>query len=319
MGRNVDYKDYYQVLGVTSNSSDEEIKRAYRKLARKYHPDVNPGDEQAAGRFKEINEAYQVLGDSSKRMHYDRFGADYRRYGSVEEAARRSQGVGFGGGQTFDFGGGGGFSDFFDQLFGKGMGGSRAAYQGGWQPHNADVESEIKTTLQEIFQGGTRILNLRVPSQDGQIRNRKLEIKIPRGVRGGAKIRLPREGSIRADGTKGDLYLKVSVLHDENFERRGDNLVTAVEVPLTEAVLGASIQLANIDRTAITLKIPPGTQSGAMLRLKGQGLYQLNSQQRGDLLVKVVIQIPTDLGIEERRLMFQFGKARGENPNDPGE
>tara|TARA_B100001123_G_scaffold355473_1_gene408576 strand:+ start:6997 stop:7953 length:957 start_codon:yes stop_codon:yes gene_type:complete len=317
MARNVDYKDYYQVLGVASNSNEAEIKRAYRKLARKYHPDVNPGDGQAAERFKEINEAYQVLGDSSKRTHYDRFGADYRRYGSVEEAARRSQGVGFAGGQAFDFGGMGGFSEFFDQLFGHGMGGAHSVHSGRRAPQNADIESEIKTTLQEIFYGGAKVLNLRVPSPDGQIRNRKFEIKIPRGVREGAKIRLPGEGLVRTDGAKGDLYLKVLVAHDQNFERRGDNLVATVDVPLTEAVLGASIELMNIDRTAITLKIPAGTQNGAMLRLKGQGLYKLNSQLRGDLLVKIVIQIPTGLSMEERRIMFEFGKARGESPNDP--
>ncbi len=315
----MEYKDYYKVLGVKRQDKTEEIKRAYRSLARKFHPDVNPGDEKASERFKEINEAYQVLGDAEKRRKYDQFGADYRRVGSVEEAFRRGgvQGQGAGG---FGFSGFGGFSDFFETLFGAataqrpGFRGTRSA-----RPSRmADIEHELTVTLDEVFHSGRRILNLRVPEPDGTSRNRRLEVKIPAGVRDGSRIRVANEGSLRTDGTRGDLFLRVGIAQTPGFERKGNTLISDIEIPLSEALLGSTMTIAHIDESRLQLKIPPETKNGAMLRLRGQGLPSLNGEDPGDLLVRVKVLLPTDLTQREKTLIYDFGTRRNENPTKPG-
>ena len=315
----MEYKDYYKVLGVKRQEKADEIKRTYRRLARKYHPDVNPGDEKSSERFKEINEAYQVLGDAEKRRKYDQFGADYRRVGSVEEAFKRGgvQSDGVGG---FGFSGFGGFSDFFESLFGAagaprpGVRGTKSA-----RPSRvADIEHELTVTLDEVFHGGLRILNLRVPEPDGRSRNRRLEVKIPAGVRDGSRIRVANEGSLRTDGTRGDLFLRVNYAQTPGFERRGSTLITEIEIPLSEALLGTTTTIGHIDETRLRLKIPPETKNGAMLRLRGQGLPSLNGEESGDLLVRVKVQLPMDLTSREKTLIYDFGMRRNENPTKPG-
>ncbi len=315
----VEYKDYYKVLGVKRQDKAEEIKRAYRSLARKFHPDVNPGDDKASARFMEINEAYQVLGDAEKRRKYDQFGADYRRVGSVEEAFRRRgvQGQGAGG---FGFSGFGEFSDFFETLFGAavvprpGVRGTKSA-----RPRRvADIEDELTVTLDEVLQGGLRILNLRVSEPDGRSRTRRLEVKIPAGVRDGSRIRVANEGSLRTDGTRGDLFLRVKMAQTPGFERKGTTLISEIEIPLSEALLGSTTTIAHIDDSRLRLKIPPETKDGAMLRLRGQGLPSLNGDEQGDLLVRVKVLLPTDLTEREKTLIYDFGTRRNENPTKPG-
>ncbi len=314
----VEYKDYYKVLGVKRQDKAEDIKRAYRSLARKFHPDVNPGDDTASARFMEINEAYQVLGDAEKRRKYDQFGADYRRVGSVEEAFRRGgvQGQEVGG---FGFSGFGGFSDFFETLFGAavaprpGVRGTKSA-----RPRRvADIEHELTVTLDEVFHGGLRILNLRVPEPDGRSRNRRLEVKIPAGVRDGSRIRVANEGSLRTDGTRGDLFLRVKMARTPGFERKGNTLISEIEIPLSEALLGSTTTIAHIDESRLRLKIPPETKDGAMLRLRGQGLPSLNGDEQGDLLVRVKVLLPTKLTQREKTLIYDFGTKRNENPTKP--
>ena len=315
----MEYKDYYKVLGVKRQATDDEIKRAYRRLARKYHPDVNPGDDRSDERFKEINEAHQVLGDAETRRKYDQFGSDYRRMGSVEEAFRRTgvQGAGAGG---FGFSGFGGFSDFFESLFGTAPGAPAGVRETrSARPRRvADIEHDLTVALDEVYHGGLRILNLRVPEPDGRSRNRRLEIKIPRGVRAGSRIRVANEGSLRTDGTRGDLYLRVHIGQADGFERRGNALITELEVPMSEALLGVTATVRHIDDSKLRLKIPPETKDGATLRLRGQGLPSLNGKESGDLLVRVKVRMPENLTIREKQIIYDFGTNRNENPTKPG-
>ncbi len=317
----MEYRDYYKVLGVQRSASDDEIKKAYRRLARKYHPDLNPGDEKASDRFKEINEAYQVLGDSDKRTKYDQFGSNWEKYGSFDEAFRHTgagRAAGAGPASGFDFAGFGGFSDFFEALFG---GGVAVAPQGGTTyrgQRSADIEHEIDIPLQEVMNGGTRVLNLRIPEAGGKIRNRRLEVRIPTGVRDGSRIRIAGEGGHKGDGLRGDLFLKVRVTRQDGFERRGNDLFTEVSIPMSEALLGASASVGTLDGSDLTVKIPPETSGGSMLRLRGQGLPTLNGSGRGDLLVRVRVELPKNLTDNEKRLIYDFGKGRDERPVDPG-
>ena len=314
----MEYRDYYKILGVRRQDKPDEIKRAYRKLARKFHPDVNPGDDNASERFKEINEAYQVLGDAQKRRKYDQFGADYERMGSMEGAFRRG-GVQSGGMDGIGFSGFGGFSDFFESLFGaapvqsSGSGRTQTARTS----RTADIEHQLTVTIDEVFHGGERVLNLRVPDPDGSFRQRRLTVKIPMGIREGARIRVANEGAPRADGTKGDLFLRVSIAERSGFERRGNTLISDIEVPLSEALLGSTTTIGHVDESRLRLKIPPGTKHGAMLRLRGQGLPGMNNGEAGDLLVRVKVLLPTDLTAQEKHLIYNFGTQRNENPTKP--
>lgn len=315
----MEYRDYYKVLGVSRNASDDDIKKAYRRLARRYHPDVNPGDDKAVTRFKGINEAYQVIGDAEKRAKYDQFGSNWEKYGSFDEAFRRtgaaSAGRSAAGG--FDFAGFGGFSDFFEALFG---GGAAAPGQPG-RPvrsrRSTDIEHDIDIPLGEVMNGTTRVLGLRIPELDGRVRNRRLEVKIPKGVRDGSRIRVAGEGGYKSDGRRGDVFLKVRVLPENGFERRGNDVVTTLPVHLSESLLGSDASVRKLDGSVLTVKIPPETGDGSLLRLRRQGLPALNGSDRGDLLVRVKVKLPKNLNPEERQLIYQFGMSRQERPVRP--
>ena len=315
----MEYRDYYKILGVNRSASDDEIKKAYRRLARRYHPDVNPGDDKAVARFKEINEAYQVIGDAEKRAKYDQFGSNWEKYGSFDEAFRRagagSTGRSAAGG--FDFAGFGGFSDFFEALFG---GGAAAPGQQG-RPvrsrRSADIEHDIDIPLGEVMNGTTRTLSLRIPDRDRRVRNRRLEVKIPRGVRDGSRIRVAGEGEYKSDGRRGDVFLKVRVLPENGFERRGNDVVTTLPVHLSELLLGSDASVKNLDGSVLTVRIPPETGDGSLLRLRGQGLPALSGSDRGDLLVRIKVKLPKNLSSEERQLIYQFGISRQERPVRP--
>ena len=300
----MDYKDYYKTLGVPRNASPNDIKAAYRHLARRYHPDVNPDDSTAEARFKEINEAHEVLSDSEKRQRYDRFGSNWRRTGSVDEAFRRSGARvdGFG-----DFlGGASGFSDFFDALFGGRAGAQR--------PAQANVEETLQVSLREALEGGRRALTMRVPAPDGSVRQRRIDVTIPPGVRDGQRLRVAGEGAVRPDGSRGDLYLRIRLEDPDGFKRQGDDLATEVSIGLTEAVLGTEVQVPTPSGKPLTVRVPPETQHGGRLRLRGQGLPRAGGDGRGDLLVRVLVRLPRNLSARERDLFRELATIRGEVP-----
>ncbi len=313
----MEYKDYYKILGVERNASEKDIKRAYRQLARKYHPDVNPGDQQAQERFKEINEAYEVLRDPKKRRKYDELGAYYQQY-------RRSGGrpgdfdwsqwaAGPGGGRVHveyaDLGdlfggGGGGFSDFFQSIFG-GMGaGPSGAWPGGAGAamRRRDYEQPVQVTLEEAFAGTTRRL---------RTESRTLEVKIPPGVRTGSRVRISGEGGpSRGGAPRGDLYLVVELLPHSRFKLEGDDLRTEVPVDVYTAVLGGEVAVPTL-KGQVMLKIPPETQGGQVFRLRGQGMPRLGAPNtRGDLYVETRIEVPQRLSEKERDLYQQLAQIR---------
>ncbi len=305
----MDYKDYYQLLGVGKNATEKEIKSAYRKLAQKYHPDKNPGDKAAEDRFKDINEAYEVLGDADKRAKYDRLGSSYQQW---ERAGRPGGGFDWsqwssGGGSRVDmrdlndlFGGAGGFSDFFNTLFGGGRGfgeagsaRSRAGFRG------EDIEQPVEITLEEAFHGATRTL------QKG---GRRLEVSIPKGARAGTRVRIKGEGGLGQPA--GDLFLNVAVRAHDRFERDGDDLRVDVPVDVYTAVLGGDARVPTLAGDVV-LSIPPETQSGKTFRLAGRGMPRLREPgTAGDLFARVVVRIPTQLTDRERQLYKELAALR---------
>jgi curved DNA-binding protein len=290
-------KDYYNILGVSRSATEREIKQAYRKLARQYHPDVNPGDKSAEERFKQINEAYEVLSDKEKRRKYDKYG-DQWQYADQFEKARQQQ--------SWDFSQGGQrvyFSEedvgsIFDDLF-RGFG-TRA---GRPQPRRGrDIEFPLEVTLEEAYSGTTRTLNM----ADGK----RLEVKIPPGVKDGSRVRISGKGAEGYGGAKGDLYLVTSVRPHRTFRRHGDDLYTDVSVPLTVAVLGGEVKVSTPKGSKLSLKIPPETQNGRTFRLKEQGMPHLGNSAKGDLLARVKVVLPTKLTDEEKELFQKLGQLR---------
>ena len=307
------YKDYYRVLGLERSAGADEIKRAYRRLARKYHPDANPGDSAAEDRFKEVNEAHQVLSDPEKKARYDRFGNAYRQSGSYESAMHQA---GFGGGgfaETGPFGPGTGFSEFFEQLFGA-QGPARSRPGAVRRSRAADVSHEIDVTLQEVLNGSVRIISVRAPDGAGGAATRRLRVKIPAGVRPGARIRLAGEGGVRPDSTRGDLFLKVNVLDHPDVRRLGADLETDIEISMTAAALGTSALVSTLDGQTLRVQVPPEVSQGSRLRLRGKGLPVMGKPDRGDLFVKVSVTTPKDLTEEQRSLILELAKLRGEIP-----
>lgn len=304
----MDYKDYYKILGVDKNASTDDIKKAYRKLARKYHPDVNPNDKVAEERFKEINEANEVLTDPDKRAKYDRLGSSWQAYqraggggGSFDWSEWMSGGNRGGYVDLNDILGGagraGGFSDFFEAIFGN-MGQARTAPRQG-----QDYTQKVEISLEEAFNGATRIL---------RVGGRRIEVKIPKGAKTGTKVRVRGEGAEGiGGGSKGDLYLEIEVTPHPTFERVGDDLYAELPVDLYTAILGGEATVPTF-KGKIKLRIPPETQSGRKFRLKGQGMPHLKqTDERGDLYAKVVVQLPQNLTPEEIALFEELADMRG--------
>jgi curved DNA-binding protein len=313
------YQDYYKLLGVEKGATEKEIKSAYRKLARQYHPDMNPGDKNAEEKFKQINEAYEVLSDPSKRQKYDQLGTDWHRW---QQAGRNpndfdwTQWMGGAPGQGTRYtnvdlgdlfgGGGGGFSDFFSQIFGGMAGGTGGGY-GGFTPQSRgprrgrDRTQDVEISLEEAFRGTTRLLN-----KDGQQRR----IKIPAGAKTGTKVRFAGEGNAgRLGGQAGDLYLQIRVRDDPRYERKEDDLYTTVQVDLYTALLGGKIPVETFSGT-VMLTIKPGTQNGQTFRLRGKGMPVLRkSGSYGDMYATAQVQLPTKLNRKQRELLEQMRDA----------
>ncbi len=310
----MEFKDYYKTLGVAKDATEKEIRQAYRKLARKHHPDVNPGDKAAEERFKEINEAHEVLSDPEKRRRYDQLGADWKHGADFTPPP---------GWQTYQvnvedlgdlgdlFEGLGGFSDFFTTLFGTaGRRASRAGRAGaGFTVRGRDSEAEISLALQEAHRGGKRTITVQGPG-----RNRQLEVTIPAGVREGSVIRLAGQGNPgAAGGPPGDLYLRVRLKPDHLFAPVGeDDLQIDLPVAPWEAVLGARVRVPTLDG-AVEMTVPPGAQSGQKLRLRGQGLNRRDGG-RGDQYVRLKVVVPTRPTERERDL---FSSLAAESQFDP--
>ncbi len=311
-----EYKDYYRILGVNRDADGKEIKKAYRKLARQHHPDVNPGDKKAEERFKEINEAYEVLSDPEKRARYDQLGSQYQQWqrtggqGNIPwEDLLRQAGFGpMGGVEYREYPGGagvGGFSDFFEMMFG-GLGGTtsrRGEPRVRQAPRNGrDIDFEVTITLEEAFHGVTRVLD-----RAGQ----KLSVRIPPGAKTGTRIRLGGKGEEGyAGGQPGDLFLVVKVQDDPNYERRGDDLYRDIYIDLYTAVLGGEVRVPTLGGD-VRLRIPPGTSSGKTFRLAGRGMPILRSPNRyGDLYARVLVRVPERLTDEERALFERLAGLR---------
>jgi DnaJ-class molecular chaperone len=338
----MDYKDYYKILNVPRGASSDDIKKAFRKLARKYHPDVNPGDKKAEAKFKEINEAYEVLADPEKRRKYDTLGPNWQeQFGPSPGYGSRRSAYGFGGrspSSAYDFdGGASGFSDFFETLFGRaGMGGST---RGGSVREDMrrragdNIEQPVEVTLQEAYMGATRTFNVQsteicaVCKGTGEVagttcstcqgqgvipRSKRIQVKINAGVDNGSKIRVAGEGQPGiGGGPRGDLILVISIRLDPVFERRGDDLYVDIEVELVKAMLGGQVPLTMPDGKKLILTIPPETQNGRVIRLGSKGMPHLRGEGRGNLNARVKVLLPMHLSHEERELFERLARSRG--------
>jgi curved DNA-binding protein len=323
----MEFKDYYSTLGVAKTATEKEIKQAYRKLARKHHPDLNPGDKAAEAKFKAINEAYEVLGDPPKRKKYDELGSNWRMY--EQAGAPGGAGPGAGGAWNVNFGGGGPqgggfrtmteqemrdmfgdsdpFSDFFHTFFGGAAGPmsgaeggrSRGASSGGRTRarQGRDIEHELELGLEDAYNGAMRRLSM---THDGQART--VDVRIPPGVGEGSRVRVGGEGEHGTGGAQsGDLYLRIRLTPHPKFERKGRDLYTHVSVTLTTAVLGGEAEIQTLAAKPVRLKIPPTTQNGQVFRLKGHGMPAVGKpDEHGDLYVTVAVDLPRSLTPEQK-------------------
>src|SRR5687767_14785386 len=323
----MEFKDYYATLGVTKASTEKEIKGAFRKLARKFHPDVNPGDKASESKFKDINEAYEVLGDAGKRKKYDELGANWRAYEQAEARGGPNPFAGFGGGgapgqggfRTMTqeemeemFGNANPFSDFFSTFFGgggpedageRGRQGARRRQRAG-----RDVEHELELSLEDAYHGTTRRLALK---HDGHART--VDVRIPAGVNDGSRVRVSGEGEHGVGGAAaGDLYLRVRLAVHPQFERKGRDLYVKVGLPVTTAVLGGEAQVRTLEGKPVRLRIPPLTQNGQVFRLKGYGMPKVgHADDKGDLYARIEAQLPTELSEAEREHYEALAKLAG--------
>ncbi|RPI63638.1 MAG: J domain-containing protein [Ignavibacteriales bacterium] len=312
----MDYKDYYKILGVEKNATQDEIKKAYRKLAMKHHPDRNAGKKSSEEKFKEITEANEVLSDPEKRKKYDTLGSNWNQYQHTGGQGFDDFSSRFGGGRrqsgqgsTYEYSGnindifgnaGGGFSDFFESFFG----GSGGGFGGRTQPQKTaiDIEANMNVTLEDVFVGSEKQIS---------VEGKKLKIKINPGTKDGQKLRLKGLGrSKTADGTKGDLYLNIHIIQHPFYEIKENDLYYNLDVDLYTAVLGGKENIRTLDGKTISINIPEGTESEKILRLKNLGMH--NDTGRGDLFVNIHVTIPKDLNKEEKELFKKLKSLRTE-------
>ncbi len=338
-------KTYYDILGVRTDASHKDLRHAFRRLARKFHPDVNPGDKAAEERFKEINRAYEVLSDPDKRAKYDRYGEQWEQAEAFEKARQSAPG-GF---QTFQFD----LGDLGDVFGRSGLGGIFDLFgsRGGGPLRGQNVEYATEVSLEEAYSGASRVLRLQseeacgtcagrgeiagavchvCQGQGAVLRPKRIEVKIPAGAREGTRVRIPGEGRPgpggaqvggRPPGPRGDLYVVVRVRPHPRFERRGDDLHTEVPVPLEDAVLGGEVEVETIAARHVALKLPPLTQNGRVFRLAGLGMPRLEGARaggrvaaNGDLYARVRVVLPERLSNRERELFEQLRAERRKKP-----
>lgn len=336
------FKDYYQVLGVSRTASDDDIRKAFRKLARQYHPDVAKDKKVAEEKFKEINEAYEVLSDAQKRKKYDELGPNWKQGAEFRpppgwEGMRGQRAGRSAGGAEFQFGGTG-FSDFFEQLFGsRGRGGGFSGFQGAddaeYAERGRDVEGDLMVTLDEAIHGSIRSVTLRraAPCEHcggAGVRNQRVcttcggqgqvertethQVRIPAGVTEGQRLRVAGRGEAGVGGgVAGDLYLRVRLARHPDFEVEGHDLIYEADLAPWEAVLGTQLTVPTAEGS-VQIKVPPGTQSGQRLRVRGRGLPARGS--RGDLLVRILVQTPKNISERERTLWEQLSRESTFNP-----
>jgi curved DNA-binding protein len=315
----MEFKDYYATLGVPKSATEKEVKQAFRKLARKFHPDVNPNDKSAESRFKEINEAYEVIGDSEKRKKYDELGSNWKAYEQAPHPGATAGGQGSYRTMTADemrdlFGNEDPFSDFFHAFFSgggepeiRGRGG-RAGARASRARQGRDIEHPLDLSLEDAYKGATRRLSLQ---HDGH--SRTVDVRIPAGVGEGSRVRVSGEGEQGSGGaSSGDLYLRVHVSPDSRFERKGQDLHAKVRVPVTTAVLGGEAEVPNLGGKPLRLKIPSGTQNGQVFRLKGHGMpLPGKPEEHGDLYATIDAELPRELTPEERAHYQALAKLSG--------
>ena len=301
----MEYKDYYKVLGVDRSAKQDEIKKAYRKLAVKYHPDKNPGDKAAEEKFKEISEAYQVLGNEESRKKYDELGANWKQYENMNYG-----GQGFQGFEGFQGFGGSGFSDFFDAFFGGngggfdfenisfgGSGGRRSRTRA---MKGQDLTASIDLTLREAYSGSQRLIN---------VGNETIKISIKPGVKSGQTLRVKGKGGHGVNGGEnGDLLMKINILQDPVYQRDGDDLIRIVNIDVYTAILGGKIEIDTM-KGNVSVPIKPQTQNNSMLRLKGLGMPHYGKEGAGALLLKIQIVLPSHFSEKELELIKQAREA----------
>ncbi len=312
----MEYKDYYKTLGVERKASAEEIKKAFRKLALKYHPDRNHGNKDAEEKFKDLNEAYEVLSDPEKRARYDQLGESYFQYqrgGGQPGGFNWSEWTSQPRGQQYSrsvpveeiFGDLGGFSDFFQAIFGGGAvpGGMRGGARTSYRPQQParPLEQPVQISFLEAYQGGERLV---------QAGERRMEVKIPAGADNGTRVRMAGAGPVGPDGRKADIHLIIQVAPDPRYDRKGSDIYTDAELDLYTAVLGGEAHV-NTPEGQVLLTIPAGTQPGQTFRLAGRGMPHLRSPKtRGDLYARVHVSLPKQLTAEQRRLFEQLARSR---------
>ncbi|NMM49968.1 DnaJ C-terminal domain-containing protein [Marinigracilibium pacificum] len=298
----MDYKDYYDILGVDKKASQEEIKKAYRKLAVKYHPDKNPGDKTAEDKFKEISEANEVLGDPKKREQYDKLGKNWKQYQNAGYDPNAARGpFGQGGfnyqyqGDPSEFFGGGGFSDFFEAFFGGGRrsGRRQSGFGGANDIPGNDLSGELSISLYEAYHGTERIVN---------IGPEKIKVKIKPGAYDGLKLRIKGKGQPGPTGKRGNVLLKVNVSEQKGYDRKGDDLYMDQEIDVFTLLLGGDVEIDSFTGK-IKIKIPEGTKNDKTLRLKGKGMPEYNGKGHGDLYVRIKAKLPEKLNDEQKEMV----------------
>ncbi|AHI07346.1 DnaJ protein [Bdellovibrio bacteriovorus W] len=309
-------KDFYTLLGVSRTASAEDIKKSYRKLALKYHPDKNPGDKAAEEKFKEISEAYDVLSDSKKREMYDTFGHSGAQQG-------------FGGGAGGPFGGGGGFrrqqssseggdpfqdifGDMFGDIFGQARGGSAGGARARRPQRGTDLRYTLNVSFEEAATGTEKVISF-VRQKSGKEESAKLSVNVPAGVKEGQRLKLSGEGDSASGGPAGDLYVIINVQEHALFKRSESDVLLDLPIAYTDAILGTNIEVPTLTGKAM-IRIPPGTHSGQTFRLKGKGFPKIGGFGSGDMLVKILVDTPSSLSSKQKELMEELAKSAEPTP-----